>query len=70
MYKKGDLVKWRSPLDADYSYGFFVESNKRNIATVIGCGYYTGFKFGVHLRYIEKVKKGGNGFGGSEEYSK
>ena len=29
MYEVGELVKWRCPLDADYSYGYIVEI-KRN----------------------------------------
>lgn len=63
MYEVGELVKWRCPLDADYSYGTILEVNNRNVARVEGSGYYAGVITEVHLRYIEKVKRGGGGFG-------
>ena len=86
MYEVGELVKWRCPLDADYSYGYIVEI-KRNLATVIGTGYYSGVTTEarthkllphkhsgvtteIHLRYIEKVKRGGGGYGRGKEHSK
>ena len=69
MYKVGELVKWREPLDADYSYGHIIEIN-RNLATVRCMGYYTGNINQVHFRYIRKVQKGGKGIGGSKKRSK
>ena len=69
MFKVGELVKWRRPLDEDYSYGYIVEIN-RNRATVSGTGYYKGVITIVHLKEVEKVKNGGKGFGGSEKCSK
>lgn len=69
MYKIGELIKWCSPLDADYSYGTILEIN-RNHATVLGSGYYAGVKFSVHLRCIEKIEKGGKSFGGNKKYRK
>ena len=69
MFKAGELVKYRNPLDADYSYGTVVEIN-RNVATILGSEYYTGVTTAVHLRYVEKAKRGGNGYGGSKKYSK
>lgn len=62
VYEIGELVRWRCPLDADYSYGTILEINK-NIARVEGSGYYTGVVTDVHLKYIEKLKRGGGGFG-------
>lgn len=62
MYEVGELVRWRCPLDADYSYGTILSINK-NIARVEGSGYYTGVITDVHFRYIEKLQRGGGGFG-------
>lgn len=70
MFKVGELVKFRNPLDADYSYGTIVEIDSRSVATILGSGYYTGVTTAVHLRYIEKAKRGGNGYGGGKKYSK
>ena len=53
MYEIGELVRWRCPLDADYSYGYILEITTE-----------------IHLRYIEKVKRGGGGFGRGKEHSK
>ena len=69
VYKVGELVRWRCPLDADYSYGYIV-SIRRNLVTVIGTGYYRGVTTEVHIRYIEKVKRGGDGCGGCKRNSK
>lgn len=69
MFEVGELVSWCTPLDADYSYGTILEiSNNR--ATILGAGYYTGVIVNVHLRYIEKVKRGGKDIGGSKKYRK
>lgn len=59
MFKAGDKVRWMLPLDNCYSYGR-IESIKRSVALVtqIG-GYYNGKQIEVHLRYIEKARKGG-----------
>lgn len=69
VYEVGELVKWRAPLDADYSYGYILEI-KRNLATVIGTGYYKGVITQIHLRYIEKAKRGGGGCGRGKKHSK
>lgn len=69
VYEVGELVKWKSPLDSDYSYGYILEI-KRNLATVIGTGYYSGVTTQIHLRYIDKAKKGGGGCGRDKKYSK
>ena len=69
MFTIGELVKWRSALDADYSYGTLLEL-RRTYATVLGSGYYTGVTMEVHIKYIEKAQRGGKGFGGSEEHCK
>ena len=69
MFRAGELIKWRNPLDADYSYGTILEI-KSSTAIVVGSGYYTGAITEVHLRYIEKAEKGGKGFGNSKKYSK
>ena len=69
MYKVGELVRWRYPLDADYSYGYVV-GIRRSLVTVVGTGYYKGVTTEVHIRYIEKVEKGGGSCGGGKRYSK
>lgn len=69
MFKVGEAVRWRCPLDADYSYGYILEI-KRSIATVLCTGYYIGCTTEVHLRYIEKVKGGGTVGSNSKKYSK
>lgn len=68
MLKEGDLVKWCEPLDADYSYGTISELNGK-FAVVRGSGYHAGSVASVHISYIQKIQKGGNSYGGSEEYS-
>lgn len=57
MLKAGEMVRWRCPLDEDYSYGTILEIN-RNVATVRGSGYYAGKVTEVHLRNIEKLQRG------------
>lgn len=69
MFKVGEVVKWRSPLDADYSYGTILDID-RNIAVIAGSGYYTGLVTDVHMRYIRKLKRGGRGFGSRKKYYK
>lgn len=69
MYEVGELVRWRCPLDADYSYGYILEI-KRNLVTVVGTGYYSGITTEIHLRYTEKVKRGGGSYGRGKEHSK
>lgn len=68
-YKVGELIKWREPIDEDYSYGHIVEVN-RNIATIRCLGYYTGIITHVHIKYIRKVQKGGKRLGSSKRHSK
>ena len=53
MVKVGDEVRWRNPLDADYSYGTIISLYKGK-ATVKETGYYHGVISEVYLRYIEK----------------
>lgn len=60
MFKVGDFVRWRCPLDADYSYGTIV-ALERTVATVVGTDYYAGVTTHIFLRYIERVEKGGKG---------
>lgn len=69
MFKRGELVRWRNPLDEDYSYGTLLE-RKGGWATILGSGYYTGITINVHIRYIEKARKGGKGFGSGKKHSK
>lgn len=70
MFKVGDTVRWMCPLDADYSYGNIMEI-RRSIATVRDTGYYKGTTTEVHLKYIERVQRGGVGCGsGSEKFNK
>lgn len=58
MYKSGELVRWMSPLDEDYSYGYIIEVRNK-YATVLGTGYYKGSVALIHTRSIEKLEKGG-----------
>ena len=70
MYKAGERVRWRTPLDADYSYGTILEIN-RGIATVVGSGYYHGVISEIHIRHMEKLSRGGKKVGSnSKKYSK
>lgn len=69
MFEIGELVRWRTPLEADYSYGTILDI-KRNLATLEGSGYYKGKITEVNLRYIEKLERGGKGFGGCKKYCK
>lgn len=56
----GDTVRWREPLDADYSYGKVISAD-RTKATVAGLNYYYGITTEVPIRNLEKA--GGKGFG-------
>lgn len=56
MFKVGDAIKWMCPLDNDYTYGEIT-------ATVKGTGLYSGITAEVHLRYIEKLMRGGGSVG-------
>lgn len=69
MARVGDYVRWCNPLDADYSYGTLLKI-KKSIATVKCSGYYSGIIVEVHMRYIERVTRGGKGFGNSKKYRK
>lgn len=69
MIKVGARIKWRSPLDADYSYGTVTEIDNGR-AIVRGTGYYKGVLMRVHLRYIEKLDTGGKKGGRSKKYRK
>ena len=62
MFKVGEVVKWRCPLDPDYSYGTIVKV-RPNSALIECTGYYKGLITGVPKMYIEKLKGGGEGFG-------
>ena len=69
MFRVGEAVKWRCPLDAEYSYGTILKI-KRRVAIVSGSGYYTGRVSEVHIRYIRKLERGGGGYGAGKKYSK
>lgn len=69
MFKVGEMVMWMRPLDEDYSYGR-IESIKKSLATVSCTGYYTGITAEIHLKYIEKVQRGGGSVGGGKRYYK
>ena len=69
VFKVGELVRWRCPLDEDYSYGTILEIN-RSLVTVVGSGYYAGKVTEVHLRNIEKLERGGGGYGRGKKHSK
>ena len=66
MFRVGDRVKWRNPLDADYSYGTIVEISG-SYAKVEGTAYYTGIIMDVHLGCMER---GGKRCGNSKKHSK
>lgn len=70
MFKVGDAVRWLCPLDNDYTYGEIIDLRK-SVATVKGIGLYSGITTEVHLRYMEKVKRGGGSVGSDcKKYSK
>lgn len=69
MVKVGERVRWRNPLDEEYSYGIILEI-KGGTAIVQDSGYYAGITTVVHLRSIEKLERGGKDFGGSKKYRK
>ena len=69
MYEVGELIRWRSPLDEDYSYGYIVEMRKK-YAVVQGTGYYTGSLALIHTRNIERIQRGGDSSGRSKKYIK
>jgi hypothetical protein len=62
MFKVGDAIKWMCPLDNDYTYGE-ITALRKSVATVKGTGLYSGITAEVHLRYIEKVMRGGSSVG-------
>lgn len=62
VFKIGEVIRWRSPLDADYSYGTIL-AIKRSVVIIAGTGYYTGLVIEVNRKYIRKLKRGGGGFG-------
>jgi hypothetical protein len=71
MFKVGEVIKWRTPLEPMYSYGTILRI-ERDIVTVREMGYYQGRITGVYLRYIRKIKKGevSTDGGSSKKYSK
>lgn len=69
VFKVGERVKWMSPLDEDYSYGTIVDL-RRSTAIVEGSGYYKGHLSVVRIKDIEKLEKGGGGFGSHKKHSK
>ena len=71
MIEVGDAVRWICPLDADYSYGRVLEISNKNVATLLTAkGYHRGVKTEVHLRFVEKIERGGGGYGSSKKHSK
>ena len=62
MFKVGDAVKWMCSLDNEYTYGE-ITALKKSVATVKGTGLYSGITAEVHLRYIEKLMRGGGSIG-------
>lgn len=62
MFKVGDAIKWMCPLDNDYTYGE-ITALRKSVATVKGTGLYSGITAEVHLRYIEKLMRGGGSVG-------
>lgn len=69
MHRKGELVRWRSPLDEEYSYGFIKEIGTRYVV-VQGTGYYNGVEALVHIKNIEKLeRRGGDTHGRSKEHN-
>lgn len=58
MFKVGDAIKWMCPLDNDYTYGE-ITALRKSVATVKGTGLYSGITAEAHLRYIEKLMRGG-----------
>lgn len=69
VFKVGDLVRWREPIDEDYSYGTIVDIQGKT-AIVREAGYYAGNTKMLNSRFIEKVKRGGKGYGCSKKHYK
>jgi len=67
MYEIGELIRWRSPLDEDYSYGYIVNVEK-NYVLVRGTGYYKDSLTLIHIRYIEQ--RGGDSDGWGKKHIK
>lgn len=56
MLKVGELIRWRSPLDADYSYGTVVAVQKAYVI-IRSKGYYEGLEVKVHISDVERHKR-------------
>jgi hypothetical protein len=69
VFKVGEMVRWMCPLEEDYSYGTILEI-KQSKAKILCTGYYAGMITEVHLRYIDKLERGGEGFGRGKKCSK
>lgn len=59
MFRVGDYVRWMLPLDHDYSYGIINRIEKSVALITETGGFYDGKQLEVHLRNIEKIKRGG-----------
>lgn len=66
MCKIGELICWRNPLDADYSYGY-VRAVHKGVLEVEGTGYYTGVISEIHKG---SVIRGGKSCGNNKKYRK
>ena len=72
MYKVGDIAKWRTPLEAMYSYGTVLEIQRKAVI-LREIGYYQGCIVKVPKQFVQKFKpaEGGSRFGSSnKKYSK
>ena len=68
-FKVGEVVRWMCPMDVEYSYGTIVEL-KKNKAIISYIGYYKGRLTEVHLKYLRKLERGGNGRGRGKRCNK
>lgn len=69
MFSVGEIVKWRDPLDEDYSYGTVLRI-KKSVAVVLCSGYYAGIITEMPIKNIEKLERGGKRCGNSKKYRK
>ena len=65
--KSGELIRWMSPLDEDYSYGYIVDVRGK-YAVVRGTGYYKNSLSLVRVQNIER--RGGDSDGWGKKYIK
>lgn len=57
MYKEKEIIRYREPLDADYTYAEITELKKGRAEVKIVGLYHTGLIVEIPYRYIEHIQK-------------